>query len=383
MHKVTGSIDRVGSLIRSYRNDALPKIAVTVDLLTTGVDVPSIENIVFLRRVNSRILYEQMLGRATRRCDEIGKETFRIFDAVDIYAKLQALTTMRPVVVNPSISLEQLWDELATVADDHRDTVRDQLLVKLRRRLKHLHDQARARYEAEAGETPEATLLRFAGEPPAASAEWARARPSLGRILDWNPDGGTSYLIPISHHPGRIAEVRSGYGTGEKPEDFLEDFTAFVRDNLHKIDALELVVQRPRELTRAALRSLRLELDGLGYSDARLRRAWSETRSEDVAASIIGFVRHAAIGDALIPFEDRVRAAMRRILAGRPWTEVQRKWLKRIEEQILREVVVDRAAIDGEPFNRDGGFQRLDRIFDGRLHAVLVDINDYIWSKAA
>jgi len=38
---LTGSVDRVGSLIRSYRNDALPKIAVTVDLLTTGIDVPS------------------------------------------------------------------------------------------------------------------------------------------------------------------------------------------------------------------------------------------------------------------------------------------------------------------------------------------------------
>jgi type I restriction enzyme R subunit len=44
-----------------------------VDLLTTGIDVPSITNLVFVRRVNSRILYEQMLGRATRLCDEIGK----------------------------------------------------------------------------------------------------------------------------------------------------------------------------------------------------------------------------------------------------------------------------------------------------------------------
>src|SRR5208283_4630189 len=64
IRKITGSVDHVGALIRSYRNDALPKIAVTVDLLTTGIDVPSIENLVFIRRVNSRILYEQMLGRA-------------------------------------------------------------------------------------------------------------------------------------------------------------------------------------------------------------------------------------------------------------------------------------------------------------------------------
>ncbi len=69
VRKITGSVDRVGDLIRSYRNDAMPKIAVTVDLLTTGIDVPSITNLVFLRRVNSRILYEQMLGRATRQCN--------------------------------------------------------------------------------------------------------------------------------------------------------------------------------------------------------------------------------------------------------------------------------------------------------------------------
>ena len=48
-------------------------MAVTVDLLTTGIDVPSITNLVFLRRVQSRILYDQMLGRATRLCPDIGK----------------------------------------------------------------------------------------------------------------------------------------------------------------------------------------------------------------------------------------------------------------------------------------------------------------------
>ncbi len=109
--KITGSVDRVGTLIRSYRNDADPKIAVTVDLLTTGIDVPSITNLVFLRRVNSRILYEQMIGRATRLCPDIGKEVFRIFDAVDLYSHLQNLTEMKPVVVNPSISFAQLVDE--------------------------------------------------------------------------------------------------------------------------------------------------------------------------------------------------------------------------------------------------------------------------------
>lgn len=167
IRKITGSVDRPGDLIRSYRNDGLPKIAVTVDLLTTGVDVPSIENLVFIRRVNSRILYEQMLGRATRTCSEIGKETFRIFDAVDLYPHLEDLTEMKPVVVSTDVSFEQLFGEFARLEDEvHRNEVRDQILVKMRRRLKRLSDQVRALYQAEVGETPEATLKRLTEQPP-------------------------------------------------------------------------------------------------------------------------------------------------------------------------------------------------------------------------
>ena len=99
----------------------------------------------FVRRVNSRILYEQMLGRATRQCPEIGKETFRIFDAVDLYPHLQNLTEMKPVVVNPDISLEQLFQEFASVQDAaHRDAVREQILVKMRRRIKRPRPWSRA-----------------------------------------------------------------------------------------------------------------------------------------------------------------------------------------------------------------------------------------------
>ena len=143
------------------------------------------------------------------------------------------------------------------------------------------------------------------------------------------------------------------------------------------------MVQRPRELTRAQLRELRLALDKLGYSDANLRRAWQDAKNEEIAASIIGFVRQAALGDALIPFEDRVRAAMQRILAKHPWSDPQRKWLKRIAEQIEREIVVDREALDHEPFEAHGGFRRLNKVFDGQLEAVLSDFNEELWRKTA
>ncbi len=112
IQKITGASDKPLEKIRLFKNDRLPNIAVTVDLLTTGVDVPSICNLVFLRRVNSRILFEQMLGRATRRCDEIGKERFRIYDAVDIYKQLEKVNTMKPVVTKVDITFSELEQEI-------------------------------------------------------------------------------------------------------------------------------------------------------------------------------------------------------------------------------------------------------------------------------
>lgn len=382
--KITGSVDRVKNLIRSFRNDTNPQIVVTVDLLTTGIDVPKITNLVFLRRVNSRILYEQMIGRATRRCDEIGKEVFRIFDAVDLYPHLQNLTDMKPVVVNPSISFEQLVREMTEATEDaQRETIREQLAVKLRRRLRKLTDEARRQFEAVAGETPEAMLQRIlSGDAPGLAA-WLKDRVAIGPILDWEADGDNPRFVPISHHDDEIVGVTRGYGEAEKPEDFLDSFTAFVRDNLNKIAALKLVVQRPRDLTRADLKELRLALDREGYSDANLRRAWADAKNEDIAASIIGFVRQAALGDPLVPYDDRVRAAMRAIMSGRQWTEPQKRWLNRIGEQVAKEIVVDREAIDKEPFVADGGFNRLNKVFGGELESILAGINEELWKKTA
>ena len=85
VQKITGSptVDRPLQKIREFRNRPNPKVVVTVDMLSTGVDIPSLEFIVFLRPVKSRILWVQMLGRGTRKCDVINKEKFTIFDCFD------------------------------------------------------------------------------------------------------------------------------------------------------------------------------------------------------------------------------------------------------------------------------------------------------------
>ncbi len=85
VQKITGSpsVDRPLQKIREFRNRPYPKVVVTVDMLTTGVDIPPLEFVVFFRPVKSRTLWVQMLGRATRRCPDINKTHFTIFDCFD------------------------------------------------------------------------------------------------------------------------------------------------------------------------------------------------------------------------------------------------------------------------------------------------------------
>ena len=383
VQRLTGDVDKIENLILSFRNDPLPKVAVTVDLLTTGVDIPKITNLVFMRRVNSRILYEQMLGRATRLCPEIDKESFRIFDAVDLYAHLQDLTDMKPVAADPKFTLTKLFEELSGRGDaEHKNRVREQIIVRLRRRLRKLTLEMRARFEKEAGETPEASLDRFMKGDPIDLSDWASKRPNLGPILDWTNEDGTPRYVPISEHDDEVISVTRGYGAADKPEDFLDKFTQFVRDNVNKIAALRIVVQRPQELTREELRQLRLELDAEGFTDSKIKRAWVDAKNQDIAASIIGYIRQAAIGDPLVSYAERVRHAVDAILRKRQWTDVQRKWIERIGRQLELEIVVDRAAFDAEPFASLGGWPRIDRVFNGELEQVVRDLTENIWKEA-
>lgn len=384
--KITGAADQPLQLFRRYKNERNPNVAVTVDLLTTGIDVPAICNLVFLRRVNSRILYDQMLGRATRLCEEIGKEAFRIFDAVRIYEALQNVTAMQPVVVNPSITFTQLTQELANAeTDEQRALVRDQLAAKLQRKKRHLSDGQREDFEARAGMAPEAFLARLGKMPLPEIAAWFTQNPDLGEILDRK---GNSQRAPtlISSHPDALRSTERGYGKAKKPDDYLKEFSEFVKTQGNAIPALVTVLTRPRELTRKQLKELRLALDQAGYPETNLATAWRETTNQEIAAGIVGYIRQAAIGDPLQPYSQRVDRALQTILASRPWSAPQRQWLQKIAAQTKANLLVDRAALDDPDlvFKREGGgFTRLDKLFRGELQQVLDSFNESLWPPAA
>lgn len=385
--KITGNADRPQERIRSYRNERLPNVAVTVDLLTTGIDVPAISNLVFLRRVNSRILFEQMLGRATRRCDAIGKTVFRIFDAVRAYEALAGVTEIHSVAVNPNEPFAQLLRELVAQAS-HRESatlVRDQLLAKLQRQKRRFAPETHQAVETLTGLDVEGLIRHLKTAPFGELGAWLASLPGLGDLLD-RPGQGEGRKVVVSHHPDQLLGVARGYGGHERPEDLLESFRQYLATHRNEIPALLTVLTRPRELTRRQLREVMLALDQAGFKESDLDRAWQDATNQEIAARIVGHIRQAAIGDPLVPYDQRVDRALQRILASRPWTTPQREWLGKIAKQTKANLLVDREAMDDPDlvFRHDGGgFARLNQLFDGQLEQALGDFNEAIWSPAA
>lgn len=377
--KITGSVDKPLDRIKAFKNDPRPKYVVTVDLLTTGIDVPVITNLVFVRRVNSRILYDQMIGRATRRCDEIGKEYFRIFDAVDIYANLQEVSEMRPVVVDPALSFATLAGDLERAATDtDRAFVRDQIVVKLRQRVKHIDAERRETLELVLGPL-DALADRLKAAAPAETLALFQQHPSLAAALDAANPAKKGQGIPISEHEDALLSIEDHFGDSASPADYIESFEAFVRANMNAVPAMIAATQRPRELTRAELKQLALLLDEKGFSEASLRRAYGSARNADIAAHIIGFVRQAALGDPLVPYETRVENGVQRLLAAREWTPKQRQWLTRIGRALKAQPVGDPELLQEPLFAQAGGYEVVDREFDSGLGDVLKDLNAAIW----
>ncbi len=189
----------------------------------------------------------------------------------------------------------------------------------------------------------------------------------------------------ISEHNDTLIGTEYGYGRTMKPQDYLDTFNRYIRENPDNLAALNVVVTRPAELTRKELRELLLVLRQHDFTPQHLDTAWNQVTNHEMAASIIGYIRQAAIGEPLVPFAVRVDRARDALLASRSWTKIQEKWLKTLAAQTKANGLVDQAAIEDRDllFSQEGGLKRLDHMFDGDFLSVLRHFNETVWSAQA
>ena len=378
-----GNREKIKEAIRQFKNERFPSIVVTVDLLTTGIDVPSITTLVFMRRVKSRILFEQMLGRATRQCPEIKKECFRIYDPVGTYSALEPVTNMKPVVTSVTTTFADLVEGLQHLTDE--TAIRQQvaqLLAKLQRKKRRMKDEDIKDFSEAANI---ANIDKFVEAIRAAKPEHAKilllnaadAIKSLDEIYS------ISTLPPkvISEKKDTLISVSRGYGeTGQKPEDYIEAFTDFIRTHVNEVTALKIVCTRPADLTRSDLKSLRKELARHDFTEKQLNSAYGQVTNAEIAADIISMVRKAAIGSALVSKEDRIHNAIQKLKAKHDFEQSQLNWLGRIEDYLLNESVLHTETFNEDSrFRSNGGFTKANKVFGNKLEDIVKEINTYLY----
>lgn len=379
--KITGSIKDPDLAIKKFKNEIYPNIAVTVDLLSTGIDVPKIDKIVFLRRVKSRILYEQMLGRATRLCDDIKKTHFEIFDCVRLYEALKDMTNMKPVAVDGIASFKVLKETLErTESIEEKEVVVNKVIAKLQRKKKLIDENERLIFKSLCNDkTPEEFINELIGLDTETASKEIISNNSLIEYLDEKYTN--EEIIIVSDKKDKLISHKRGYGQGKKPEDYIDEFKKYIEDNKNTIQALEVVCTRPQDLTKESLKQLKAILDNKGFSEEYLKTAWKDLNNEEIVADIIAFIRQQALGSPLESNEERVKRAISKIKKEYYFTKPQENWLSKIEKVMLKEVVIDKETLNTGSFKtQSGGFDRLnEKMFNGNLEDIINKLKTYMF----
>lgn len=119
------------------------------------------------------------------------------------------------------------------------------------------------------------------------------------------------------------------------------------------------------------------------FSETHLHAAWKAAKNEDIAATIIGYIRSSALGSPLVPYEQRVDNALQKIKSSQIWSKNQERWLDRLAKQIKANIILDDEAFSSSPFKEQGGRERIETFFDGKLEDVLDDFSTYMWEQTA
>jgi type I restriction enzyme R subunit len=385
--KITGSVangnkKKIQEAIKRFKNEDYPSIVVTVDLLTTGIDVPSISTLVFMRRVKSRILFEQMLGRATRLCKEIHKTHFEIYDPVGVYDALEDVNTMKPVVANPNTTFTQLLDGLQEMEDEaHVKNQINQVIAKLQRKKKNIDSKTMEHFiDMSGGMDPTQFVVDIQNREPEDAKKRLLAYYDLFRMLQESKTNGGKPVV-ISPEEDVFIEDKRGYGSKDaRPEDYLDEFSNYVQNNINEIAALKIICTRPRELTRESLKSLMLTLDREGYTVQQLNTAISQLTNEEMAADIISLIRRYAIGSVLISHEARIHKAIDRLRKAHKFTMQEQNWIKRMEDYLMNESVLNVQVFDEDSrFKSQGGFAKINKVFGNKLESVVLELNEYLY----
>jgi type I restriction enzyme R subunit len=388
VQKITGNpnVDRPLQRIREFRNRPNPKVVVTVDMLSTGVDIPALEFIVFLRPLKSRILWEQMLGRGTRLCPDINKSKFVVFDCFDgtliQYFKSVSSFALEPPRATPLTIPEVIENIWQNVDRDYHIKV---LAKRLLRIDKDMSADARTQFAAW---IPEGDMGAYARELPQrlkqdfAGAMKLLRNPDFQKLLLEYPRAKRTFLTALEDKDTVSSQKLERYGPFDNAEDYLDAFSEFVKANADKVAALSVLLQHPRDWRPAVMDELKRALNQNGFEPDKLQRA-HRARGFKALADVISIVKHAATEQApLLTAEERVNRAMDKFLSAHKLTPEQMQWLSLVREHLVKNLSMDEEDFDLTPLlEMRGGRAKAKKVF-GDFSQVVSELNEAVVTPA-
>jgi type I restriction enzyme R subunit len=422
--KITYRVDAdPEQLIKEFRINPNPRIAVTVDMIATGTDVKPIEVLIFLRDVRSQLYFEQMKGRGVRSIsttdlqavtpDADAKTRFVLIDAVGVTESAKTLSA--PLDRNRTVPFEKLLEQVA--AGDRRDDTISTLaarLATLDRKIdgetqielatlaghRSLADLARGLLDAIDPDTIEAAAHAKVGV--AATNEQVNQKELKERACSpfYSPLLRQALIAAKAKTDVKIDTIStdevisSGYDEAQA-EETVDRFKEFLEINKDQIVALQIVYGRPyarRRLTYEALEDLRdalkrppwlLEPVNIWRAYKRLHDVRVRGNATRILTDIVMLVRFAlGKDDVLEPLPAKIAGKFNLWLgreknAGREYSPEQLAWLNAIRDHLAVNGDLTRRDLQDMPaFSGKGGLIKAQDLFGSRLDAVLGDLSD-------
>ena len=264
VQKITYSAGDSNALIRDLRTEKDFRIAVTVTLVATGTDVRPLEVVLFMRDVQSDVLYTQMKGRGCRtiKDDKLRevtpnadtKECYYIVDAVGVTEHDHDIPGPGPGPSKKTLSLVQLLEHLA------HGEVSDENLMLLRNYCSTINK----RYEDNAmfGKHLDYFITEY-GFAPRTLANNIQDAFDRGVLVEYESPSGdnTARLALIAilmnniNARNKLIEMQKGYSVSIQDEDrviyagfsketakgYIENFEKYINDNKDSIEALRII----------------------------------------------------------------------------------------------------------------------------------------------
>lgn len=423
--------EKTEDLIASFRNAYFPRIAVTVDMISTGTDIKPLECLIFMRDVKSRVYFEQMKGRGTRIIpsddlrgvtpDAYSKTHFVIVDAVGVCE--HDMTDSKPLEHKKSVPFDRLITSVSQGVNDAETLA--SLAGRLARLDREIDDSSRQEIEQAAQGSNLKQMINALLDAVDPDKHLDRARhmfntstPTQEQIAQAARQLIDHACAPFQHRKlvDRIIEIKhrseqiidtvsidevtiAGYDktAKERAKGVVNSFKQFIADNKDELTALQIIYSMPygsRHLTYTEIRQLAgaIETPPYGLTSELLWQAYEKLDESKVKRSgpqklltdMISLVRFA-IGKSHIlePFSDTVERRFsdwieQQANVGRTFTPEQTEWLSMIKDQIVTSLSIEMDDFDYAPFNQKGGRGKVHQIFGDDLVNVLAELNEVL-----